>query len=264
MFLFHLLILLHQRCIGMARLFFSSWNFHLRILLGCRSWRNRVRCRRLNAFGIIQFQIQAQVQRLVECLTQVLCNAIDTSVMVVHDSRFAILVIANLGVGAYNILRKRLKELVAWHFCTPVNYRLNEKLFISRQRLLFGVLLENNQVRADICSSIFAERIVGQTQSRHKVSLFHKLHSYERRSGVHYTLRCDKGNQASFSHLVKTFEKEVIVQRLGSLTIANLLANGISRVCNREISERNIGGSNIKVTVEVTLNLLEPLYACQH
>ena len=64
--------------------------------------------------------------------------------------------------------------------------------------------------------------------------------------------------------MVETFEKEVIVQRLGSLTVANLLANGISRVCNREVAERNIRGGYIKVPVEVALNFLKTLYASQY
>ena len=143
MFLFHLLILLHQRRVGETRLLF---NFCL--LFGCwfGSWRNRVRRRWLDTVGIIQFQIQAQMQRLVECLAQVSGNAVDTSVMVVHDSRFAILVSTHLGIGAYNILRKRLKEFVTRHFCTPVNDRLNEKFFISRQRFLSGMLLQDDKV----------------------------------------------------------------------------------------------------------------------
>ena len=53
--------------------------------------------------------------------------------MVIHDSRFAILVCTNLGISADHILRKRLKEFVARHFRATVNNRLNEKLFISRQ-----------------------------------------------------------------------------------------------------------------------------------
>ena len=51
---------------------------------------------------------------------------------------------------------------------------------------------------------------------------------------------------------------------LGSLTISNLLADGIRRVCNREISERDIGGGDIKIAVEVTLNLFKTLYACKN
>ena len=57
--------------------------------------------------------------------------------------------------------------------------------------------------------------------------------------------------------MVETFEKEVIVYRLGCLTIGNLLANGILRVCHREIPERYIRGGYIEIAIEVTLNLLE-------
>ena len=62
----------------------------------------------------------------------------------------------------------------------------------------------------------------------------------------------------------ETFEKEVVVQRLGSLTVANLLVNGIRRVCNREVTERNIGSGDIEVTVEIALYLLEALYTGQN
>ena len=63
MFLFHLLILLHQRCIREDRLLFYLRSFSLWLLLGSgrRSWCNRVRRRRFDTVGIIQFQIQAQV-----------------------------------------------------------------------------------------------------------------------------------------------------------------------------------------------------------
>ena len=76
------------------------------------------------------------MQRLVKCLSQVLGNAIDAAIMVVHDSWFAILVSAHLCIGTDYILRKRLKELVARNFRTTVNNRLNEKFFISRECLL--------------------------------------------------------------------------------------------------------------------------------
>ena len=52
--------------------------------------------------------------------------------MLIDDCRFAILVCANFGIRAYNILRKYLKKLVARHLRTPVNYRLNEEFLICR------------------------------------------------------------------------------------------------------------------------------------
>ena len=50
------------------------------------------------------------------------------------------------------------------------------------------MLLEYNQVRPRIGSGIVGESIVWQTQSRHKVCAFHKLHAHERTGGVHYPL----------------------------------------------------------------------------
>ena len=139
MFLFHFLILLHQRRIREARLLFDLWGF----LWLRRDW---VRRRRRDTVGIIQFQIKTQVQRFVKCLAQILGNAVDTTVMMVHDSGFAILVSTHLCVSADYILRKSLKEFVARHFRTTVNNRLDKELFISRQRLLSGVLLQDDKV----------------------------------------------------------------------------------------------------------------------
>ena len=89
--------------------------------------------RRLDTFGIIQFQIKAQVQRLIESLAQIIGYTIDTAVVVVHDSGFAVLVSTHFCISADNILRESLKELVARDFRATINYRLNEKFFVSRQ-----------------------------------------------------------------------------------------------------------------------------------
>lgn len=65
------------------------------------------------------------------------------------------------------------------------------------------------------------------------------------------------------AHLVECLQEEVIVNCLGRLTIGDLLAHGIRRVRNREITERNIGCSDIEISVEVALYLLEAHYAGQ-
>ena len=64
--------------------------------------------------------------------------------------------------------------------------------------------------------------------------------------------------------MVECFEKEIIVYRLCRLTIGNLLAHGIRRVCNRKIPERNIRGSHIEIAVEIALNLLKTLHTGQN
>ena len=126
------------------------------------------------------------------------------------------------------------------------------------------MLLQDNKVRAYICSGIIAERIVRQTQGCNKISLFYQLHSDEWNGSVHHALRRNKGYQTAFPHLVETFEEEVIVQGLCRLTVADLLAYGISRVCNRKISERNIGCSHVEISVEIGVNFLKTLYAGQY
>ena len=74
--------------------------------------------------------------------------------MLVDDSRFAELVSTNLCLRAYDILRKCRKIFVVGSFCLTVNDRLDEKLLVSLQRFLVGVLLENNQVRPGISPGI--------------------------------------------------------------------------------------------------------------
>ena len=142
-------------------------------------------------------------------------NPVDSAVVFVgvDDSRFTVLVSTYFGIGAYHILRKRLKELVARHFCLAVNNRLNEKFFISRQCLLSGMLLQDDKVAACICPGVVGEGIVGQTQCGHQIGTFHHFHSDERRCGVHHTLRGDKGYQSALTYLVIRLRNVVRVQK---------------------------------------------------
>ena len=64
--------------------------------------------------------------------------------------------------------------------------------------------------------------------------------------------------------MVECFEKEIIVDGLGSLTVSYILAHGIHRVCDSKISERDIGGGDIEIAVEVALYLLKTLYTGQY
>ena len=131
--------------------------------------------------------------------------------MLVDDGGFAEWVSANFGIGADDILRKCLKEFVTGHLRTTVHDRLDEELLISRQCFLPRMFLENDKVGAGIGSGILAESVVRQTQSRHEVGSLHKLHSHERRGGIHHTLRRNKGYKSTFTHLVETFEKEIVM-----------------------------------------------------
>ena len=86
------------------------------------------------------------MQRFIKSLAQVLGYTINSAFMFVDDCWFTELICADFSISAYHILGKRLKELVARHFRTTVNDRLDEKLLISRQRLLTCMLLENDKV----------------------------------------------------------------------------------------------------------------------
>ena len=64
--------------------------------------------------------------------------------------------------------------------------------------------------------------------------------------------------------MVESLQEEIIMNRFCRLTVGNLLAHGIRRVRNRKITERDIGGGDIEIAVEVALNLLESLYTGQY
>ena len=117
------------------------------MLYGVRRWR-------LDTVGIIQFQIKAQTQRVIERSPQVAGYAVNTTIMFIDDSRFAVWVSANLCISAYHILWERHQELVAGNFRATVNNRLDEKSFVSRQRFLAGMLLQYNQITASISPGI--------------------------------------------------------------------------------------------------------------
>ena len=123
--------------------------------------------------------------------------------MLIDDSGFSEWVCSHFGVGAYHILRKSLKELVARHLRTTVNDRLDEELLVCRQCFLSSMFLENNQVGSGIGSGVLAESVVWHTQSRHKVGTFYKLHPHERTAGVHHTLGCYESYKSSLAHLVE-------------------------------------------------------------
>ena len=137
MFLLHLLILFEQRLVPLFNLLGKRLllrRFGLDFLLNLRCWCRlyRVRRRRLDTVGIIQFQIQAQTQRLVECYPQIAGYAVNTTFVLVDDSGFPKLVCSNFCISAYYILRESLKELVAGHLRATVNNRLNEKFLVGR------------------------------------------------------------------------------------------------------------------------------------
>ena len=184
--------------------------------------------------------------------------------MGIDNSRFAVLVGTHFGIRAYHILRKCLKELVAGYLCGVVDNGLREKFLIKGKILLVAMFLENDKVRPRIGSGVIAERVVWQTQRRHNVGAFHHLQSDKRGCGVHYPLRRDKGYQSSLSYRIKGFEKEIVVYRLRCLTVRNILADGIRRVRHGKITEGDIGGGDIKISVEVALNLFKAFYTGQY
>ncbi len=137
MFLFHLPILLQQRLIFLLnllgdRLFFRRFCLYLLLWLRCRSRLYRVRGGRLDTVGIIQFQIKTQTQRVIERSPQITGYTVNTTFMLIDDSRFAVWISTNLRIGADNILRECQQIFVARHLRTTVNNRLNEKFLVSR------------------------------------------------------------------------------------------------------------------------------------
>ena len=183
--------------------------------------------------------------------------------MGIDNRRFAVLVRTHFCISTYYVVGKCLKELVARYLRGVVDNGLREKFLVKGKIFLVAMFLENDKVRPCIGSGIIAERVVRQTQRRHKVGTFHHLHSDKRGCGVHYTLRRDKRYQSSLTHRIKGFEKEIVVYRLRCLTVRNILADGIRRVRHGKIAEGNIGGGDIKISVEVAFYLLKTLYPCK-
>ena len=117
MFLLHLPVLLHQRGIRYTlRLFYLIF-----YNLFCRPGRWRLRRGRCETPIIIEVQIEAQFQRLIECLSHIGGNTIDTTFMLVDDSRFAELVSGNLCLRADNILRECRKIFIIRGLGVTVN-----------------------------------------------------------------------------------------------------------------------------------------------
>ena len=137
MFLFHLPILLQQRLVLLLnllgkRLFFRRFSLYILLWCRCRCRLHRARRWRFDTVGIIQFQIKAQAQRIIERSPQVAGYADNTPFVLVDDSRFAVRVGSNFCIGAYHILRERHQVLVTGNFRTSVNNRLDKKFLISR------------------------------------------------------------------------------------------------------------------------------------
>ena len=179
--------------------------------------------------------------------------------MLIDKRGLAVWVCADTRVGAYHILRKCREILVGGCLAVTVNNRLHEKFLVSRQCGFTAMLLEDNQVTACVSPGIVGERVVRQTQCGHQIGTLHHLRTDKGRSGVHHTLRCDKGYQSTLAHGVKCFEEEIIVYRLCRLSVSQFLARGIDRIRHGKVSERDIGTSHIKVAVVIRLNLFEAL-----
>ena len=72
-------------------------------------------------------------------------------------------------------------------------------------------LLQENDVRNDLCTSVFLESVIGQTDGSQQLGTLSKIPAHGGILGVHRIAAGDKGHHAAGTHLVECFGKKVIV-----------------------------------------------------
>ena len=72
-------------------------------------------------------------------------------------------------------------------------------------------LLQENDVRNDLCTSVFLESVIGQTDGSQQLGTLSKIPAHGGILGVHRIAAGDKGHHAAGTHLVECFGKKVVV-----------------------------------------------------
>ena len=72
-------------------------------------------------------------------------------------------------------------------------------------------LLQENDVRNDLCTSVFLESVIGQTDDSQQLGTLSKIPAHGGILGVHRIAAGDKGHHAAGTHLVECFGKKVVV-----------------------------------------------------
>ena len=71
--------------------------------------------------------------------------------------------------------------------------------------------MEENDVRNDLCTSVFLESVIGQTDGSQQLGTLGKIAAHGGILGVHRIAAGDKGHHAAGTHLVQCFGEKVVV-----------------------------------------------------
>ena len=137
-----------------------------------------------------------------------------------------------------------------------------QQLVVIGQFLFADVLLQDNQIAADLRSGIVGKEVVRQADDGNHVRLFEQLDAggFVLR-GVEYSLRSDERHDTAVFGGIQPFEEKVVVDGFGCRTPPQCLTCGERRVENRHVPERNIGGHHVEIVVKGLLDALEALHA---
>ena len=99
-------------------------------------------------------------------------------------------------------------------------------------------LLQENDVRNDLCTSVFLESVIGQTDGSQQLGTLSKIPAHGGILGVHRIAAGDKGHHAAGTHLVECFGKKVVVDAEIQLVVGF--------VVDLILTERHIADGKVK------------------
>ena len=99
-------------------------------------------------------------------------------------------------------------------------------------------LLQENDVRNDLCTSVFLESVIGQTDGSQQLGTLSKIPAHGGILGVHRIAAGDKGHHAAGTHLVQCFGKKVVVDAEIQLVVGFVI--------DLILAERHIADGKVK------------------
>ena len=137
---------------------------------------------------------------------------------------------------------------------------LDEVPFRFGQSVFPAILLQYDQVAAHFGSGI-GEKVAGQADSRNQSGVVHQPFPYGTVAGrVHDSRSRDESHYAAFPQRIHAFQKEIVVYGV-ECPFAYRIATAVKvTVIYSGISERDIGGYHIEITVIIRLYGLEAVY----
>ena len=137
---------------------------------------------------------------------------------------------------------------------------LDEVPFRFGQSVFPAILLQYDQVAAHFGSGI-GEKVAGQADSRNQSGVVHQPFPYGTVAGrVHDSRSRDESHYAAFPQRIHAFQKEIVVYGV-ECPFAYRIATAVKvTVIYSGISERDIGGYHIEITIIIRLYGLEAVY----